>query len=132
MKYCCEKCFSDEKDFNEYLSKNHEKIGVCDYCGEANVTLIDVAKMRTLLFDTINEKYYVISVSDADCVGEDSQKTYYEYGGEPTFELDEVLERMEDDFLADKEWYLNSQLYDDICCNPNDYKDVLYVGKPTP
>ncbi len=132
MKYCCEKCFSDEEKLRNYLIKNHEKTGTCDYCGEKNVKLIDVTKMRELLFSIINEAYYVVSVHDADCIGEDSHKTFYEYGGEPAIKLDEVLENMEDDFLADKEWFLNSLLYDDICCDPNDYVDVLYVRKPIP
>ncbi len=126
MKCCCEKCFSDEKDLRDYLTKNHEKVGKCDYCGSEEVKLIDVAKMKKALFDIIDKKFFVISEHEADCVGEDSQKAFYEYGGESAISLDEVLEGMEDEFLAEKEWYLNTELYDDMCV-PEDYDGVLYV-----
>lgn len=123
MKYCCEKCFSGEENFRDYLIKNHEKTGTCDYCGEKSVKLIEVTKMRKPFFDLINDRFDIIDKSETSCMGED----YYVYGDEPVESLDNVFGYLEDTYLADNDWQLNEELFFDLCTNEDD--EVFYLRK---
>ena len=101
MKYCCEKCFACEPPFGDFLIKNHEKTGTCEYCGAENVKLIDAKKMREVIMDRIDEEYE--AVTEVDHEGE-SYCTFY---GVPAYELDYILELIDDALLAETEWYKN-------------------------
>ncbi len=120
MKYCCEKCFSKEKSFHDYLVNNHEKVGNCDYCGEKDVKLIDVAKMRTPFLNIIEDKYYVVDKSEVSCMGEDYYVVCDEY---PVDSLSGVFEYLEDD----NEWQLDERLFYDACDDDDD--KVFYLLK---
>ena len=123
MKYCCEKYFSGEKKFYDYLIRNHEKVGDCDYCGAKNVKLIDVSKMREPFFEIINKEYFTVDKGDTVCMGED----YYSYGDYEVVSIERVFDCLEDELLADEDWQLNDRLFYDAC-NDDDF-EVFYLGK---
>ncbi len=128
MKYCCEKCFSGLEDFRDYILKNHEKTGKCDYCGEENVKLISVSKMSKPFSDLIEENYYTIDRSEADCEGDLGGVESYVFNGEyPAYSLADLFDHFEDTFLADYDFQLNEQLFYDVCDDLDD--DVLYLSK---
>lgn len=79
---CCKNCFTN-RYLQEFITKNYENIGICDYCGSTDIELYPIHKMGKHIIVCLQKAYELIG-DGTGAMWDDEEDEYIDYKGQPS------------------------------------------------